>query len=107
MEVQLRRGTTAEGIASFFRWQHADPDSAKASGDIVRYRVIEEAAKGVKDTNPKDAAATGRVPMHMVPDTLVLYAAIAFAEGDSKYIAYNFRVAGVRASVYISPCVAT
>jgi hypothetical protein len=57
-----------------------------------------------KDTNPKDAAAVndGRVPMHMVPDTLVLYAAMAFAEGDSKYIAYNFRVAGVRASVYVS-----
>lgn len=55
-----------------------------------------------KDTNPKDAAATGRVPLHMVPDTLALYAAMAFAEGDSKYVAYNFRVAGVRVSVYVS-----
>ena len=55
-----------------------------------------------KPSNPKDAAATSRVPLHMVPDTLTLYAAMAFAEGDSKYIAYNFRVAGVRASVYIS-----
>lgn len=54
-----------------------------------------------KDTNPKDAVASTRVPLHMVPDTLALYAAIAFAEGDSKYIAYNFRVAGVRASVYV------
>lgn len=56
----------------------------------------------VKDTNPKDAAAVGRVPLHMVPDTLMLFAAIGFAEGDSKYIAYNFRVAGVRVSVYVS-----
>lgn len=55
-----------------------------------------------KETNPKDAVASSRVPMHMVPDTLSLYAAMAFAEGDSKYIAYNFRVAGVRVSVYVS-----
>jgi hypothetical protein len=56
----------------------------------------------LKDTNPKDAAATGRLPLHLVPDTLAIYAAMALAEGDSKYIAYNFRVAGIRASVYIA-----
>lgn len=56
----------------------------------------------VKDTNPKDAAATGRLPLHLVPDTLGIFAAIALAEGDSKYIAFNFRVAGIRASVYIA-----
>ena len=55
-----------------------------------------------KDTNPKDAAASGRIPLHMVPDTLGIFAAMAFAEGDSKYIAYNFRVAGVRATVYVA-----
>lgn len=56
----------------------------------------------LKDTNPKDAAATGRLPMQMVPDTLGIFAAMAFAEGDSKYIAYNFRIAGVRVSVYVA-----
>jgi hypothetical protein len=38
----------------------------------------------------------------LVPDTLLIFAAMGFAEGDSKYIGYNFRVAGVRASVYIA-----
>jgi len=56
----------------------------------------------VKETNPKDAAASGRLPLHLVPDTLLIFAAMGFAEGDSKYIAYNFRVAGIRASVYIA-----
>lgn len=55
-----------------------------------------------KATNPKDAVASGKLPLDMVPDTLLIYAAMAFAEGDSKYIAYNYRVAGVRASVYIA-----
>lgn len=54
-----------------------------------------------KHGNPKDVAAVGRVPLDMVPDTLMLYAAMGFAEGDSKYIAYNFRAEGARASIYV------
>ena len=50
----------------------------------------------LKESNPKEAFGSTRLPMHMVPDTLGIYAAMAFAEGDSKYIAYNFRIAGVR-----------
>jgi len=55
-----------------------------------------------KPTNPKDNQAISRLPTHLVPDTLVVYAATAFAEGDLKYGQFNWRVAGVRASVYIS-----
>src|SRR5438477_440832 len=61
-----------------------------ASG-VERVRRVTD----VKETNPKDAAAVGRLPLHLVPDTLLIYAAMAMAEGDSKYIAFNFRVAGV------------
>ncbi|TCR69671.1 dATP/dGTP diphosphohydrolase domain-containing protein [Bosea sp. BK604] len=53
-----------------------------------------------KPTNPKDALATSRLPMHLVPDTIEAYAALSFAEGAAKYGAFNWRVAGVRASVY-------
>lgn len=55
-----------------------------------------------KPTNPKDAMAVSKLPLHLVPDTLRAYAALAFAEGAAKYGAYNWRVAGVRASVYRS-----
>lgn len=53
-------------------------------------------------TNPKDALAIAKLPLHLVPDTIEAYAALAFAEGASKYGAYNWRVAGVLASVYHS-----
>lgn len=53
-----------------------------------------------KPPNPKDALAVSRLPMHLVPDTLEAYAALAFAEGAAKYGAYNWRVSEVRASVY-------
>jgi hypothetical protein len=53
-----------------------------------------------KATNPKDAIAGSKVPMHLVPDTLEVLASLAFLEGASKYGAFNWRVAGVRSSVY-------
>lgn len=55
-----------------------------------------------KPTNPKDALAVSKLPMHLVPDTVKVFAALAFAEGAAKYGSYNWRVAGVRASVYRS-----
>jgi hypothetical protein len=58
--------------------------------------------KGTKDTNPKDFAASKKLPLHLVPDCMRAYAAVSFAEGASKYGAFNWRVAGVRASIYKS-----
>ncbi len=54
-----------------------------------------------KPTNPKDALAVTRLPLQLVPSTMEAYAALAFAEGAAKYGQFNWRVAGVRASVYI------
>lgn len=56
----------------------------------------------LKETNPKDAAAIAKLPLHLVPGSMIAYAALAFCEGDLKYGAFNWRVAGVRASVYLS-----
>lgn len=54
----------------------------------------------LKDTNPKDAIGSTKLPLDLVPDSLSVYAALAFTEGATKYGAYNWRVAGVRASIY-------
>lgn len=53
-----------------------------------------------KPTNPKDAIGCRKLPLELVPDTLRAYAALAFFEGASKYGRFNWRVAGVRASIY-------
>ncbi len=55
-----------------------------------------------KPTNPKDALAVSKLPLYLVPSSLEVYACLAFAEGALKYGAYNWRVAGVRLSVYLS-----
>lgn len=53
-----------------------------------------------KPSNPKDAISSDKVPLDMCPDTLRAGVAMAFLEGTLKYGKTNWRVAGVRASVY-------
>lgn len=53
-----------------------------------------------KDTNPKDAIGSTKLDMGLVPDTAVASMALAFTEGALKYGRYNWRVAGVRSSIY-------
>lgn len=57
-----------------------------------------------KETNPKDSAATARIDISLFPASAVVYGALGMAEGDLKYGGYNYRVAGVKTSVYIAAC---
>lgn len=57
-----------------------------------------------KDTNPKDALAGAKIPLDIVPDTALLLQALAHLDGALKYGKWNWRVAGVRASVYVGAC---
>lgn len=54
-----------------------------------------------KDTNPKDAIGQGKLPLHLIPGTAKAYMATAFLEGALKYGKYNWRISGVRASIYL------
>ena len=53
-----------------------------------------------KDTNPKDAVGTKKVPFSTVPAGVVAEIGLGMLEGARKYGRHNYRVAGVRASVY-------
>lgn len=59
-------------------------------------------ATGTKDTNPKEAIGQSKIPLHLIPDGPLAHTAMAFFEGGLKYGPYNWRVAGVRASTYVS-----
>jgi hypothetical protein len=58
--------------------------------------------KAVKDTNPKDAAATTRIPLWLLSPVAKAHWSLAQFAGLLKYGAFNWRVAGVRSSVYLS-----
>ena len=53
-----------------------------------------------KPTNPKDAVGVKKAPMSTVPSRVVLEIGLGMLEGARKYGRHNYRVAGVRASVY-------
>jgi hypothetical protein len=54
----------------------------------------------IKDSNPKDAVGSRKVPFGLVPQQVIGEVALGMLEGALKYGAYNYRAIGVRASVY-------
>lgn len=53
-----------------------------------------------KDTNPKDAVGSRKPPLSVLPMPVLYEVAAGMLEGALKYRRHNYRVAGVRASVY-------
>jgi len=54
----------------------------------------------MKPTNPKDAVGIRKVPLSTVPARVLLELGLGMLEGALKYGRHNYRVSGVRASVY-------
>lgn len=54
-----------------------------------------------KDTNPKDAVGIKKAPISTVSGPVMLELGLAMLEGARKYGRHNYRVSGIRASVYI------
>jgi hypothetical protein len=55
-----------------------------------------------KDTNPKDAIAMDKMPLHLVSGVVAAYQAIAHYLGNVKYGAWNYVACGARASIYFA-----
>ena len=54
----------------------------------------------VKQSNPKDAVGSTKVALQYLPLQVLMEASLALTEGGMKYGRHNYRVAGVRASIY-------
>jgi hypothetical protein len=55
---------------------------------------------GTKPTNPKDVIGVRKVSMSYVPAPVLMEVALGMMEGGFKYRRHNYRVAGVRSSIY-------
>jgi hypothetical protein len=53
-----------------------------------------------KESNPKDNVGIKKVSMHVISSPVLMEASLGMLDGDKKYGSHNYRVAGVRASVY-------
>lgn len=87
---------TCENCKSMF----GDDRRMVADSKAVRDKFPLRNSPDTKDTNPKDAIGSTKIDLGLVPDTLLVYAALGFTEGALKYGRYNWRIAGVRASIY-------
>lgn len=54
-----------------------------------------------KDTNPKDSIGVSKVPVSTIPGPVMMEIGLGLMEGGLKYGRHNYRVSGVKASVYI------
>ncbi|CAB5156561.1 hypothetical protein UFOVP150_76 [uncultured Caudovirales phage] len=53
-----------------------------------------------KETNPKEAIGSSKMPMHLWPTTATAYGCIGLMNGACKYGRTNWRHSGVKASTY-------
>lgn len=53
-----------------------------------------------KDTNPKDAVGTKKAPLSTISGPVMFELGLSMLEGARKYGRHNYRIAGIRASVY-------
>ncbi len=76
---------------------------AKLSDHQLMYDVREKCiVNTLKDTNPKNAVGVRKWRQYcVVPTTIIWELGVAMLEGARKYGRHNYRVAGVRASVYV------
>lgn len=79
---------------------------AEPNEDVIQLEIAERAARetNVKQSNPKDAIGSLKVPYHLLPAPVMAECALGMLEGACKYGAHNYRVIGVRFSVYYSAC---
>lgn len=54
----------------------------------------------LKNTNPKDAIGCDKLPLHLFPQTATILGTLGLLDGMLKYGRMNWRIAGVRASIY-------
>lgn len=55
-----------------------------------------------KPSNPKDVIGSKKLPLELIPWSANAETSLAFLEGALKYGRFNWRIAGVRASVYMA-----
>lgn len=53
-----------------------------------------------KPTNPKDLIGSDKLPMHLWPTTATIYGVLGLLDGALKYGRSNYRVMGVKSSIY-------
>jgi hypothetical protein len=74
--------------------------SPTPKADAALNRLLVEADKTAKQSNPKDIIGSDKIPYHLWPLSASAYGSLALLDGMLKYGRSNFRAVGVRSSIY-------
>lgn len=103
VEVKFRNQSThSECVADDWDWSQTN----ECDIDIVAYRVIDRAVSdysfeaNTKPSNPKDIVGVRKAPMSTVSGPVLAEIGVGMLEGAAKYGRHNYRIVGVRSSVY-------
>jgi hypothetical protein len=86
--------------------ERATNDVEAVEGRVTLYNTPERSSAHIegrvttKPSNPKDALGIKKVPISTIPAPVIAELGVAMLEGALKYGRHNYRVIGVRASVY-------
>jgi len=72
----------------------------KRNAPTIKEMRDSKLSQSIKDTNPKDAVGVRKAPISTVSNGVMLELGLAMLEGARKYGRHNYRIKGVRASVY-------
>lgn len=90
------KGATAE--KSVFDWRCAK--RFELAGDGKSFIQVDNDKRPVVSSNPKDIAGTKKPPLRLLPTVALIYLARVMNLGATKYGAWNWRDAAVRATIY-------
>jgi hypothetical protein len=81
-------------------WHNPDSPVRSVTLPYVEQPAVEASDVSSKPSNPKDAIGSGKLPIHLWPNTATAMGCIGFLNGAAKYGRSNFRAIGIRASIY-------
>ena len=93
-EVLLVSRVGGVGGVVYFAGKHVGGSTAG------RFKLYKEPVVDTKDTNPKDACGIKKIPTSTISALVKAEVGVAMLEGAMKYGRHNYRITGVRASVY-------
>lgn len=68
----------------------------------MKQRAVDKHSEEYPDNNPKSITGVKKVPLHLNPPSALIYMALGFKDGATKYGPFNWRDKDVAISVYMS-----
>lgn len=92
-------GRPTKKLREFWETAASSPEQ-RLTAEAVNGALIANSPTLAKPSNPKDALGILKAPLSTVPGPVLLELGVAMFEGARKYGRHNYRVIGVRSSVY-------